>query len=349
MATKGYNSYRGRAGGKNTVVAIVLVAVILAAAGYLIAQNYTVYDDDGTAHVELPIVRKEKKPKEKKAPKAVDVDIRKEPAVTEGPEETSEPLSVPLEALEVLKADQVPASALVQEKSGQILKNCSGDLMIPVKAVNGGITFDIAADIPPQIGREKGDSLQTLQELLRADRYTVAQLCTFCDSYFVHAYPDAAILLDTGTYWYDAEGWTWLNPTSAEVVSYITTLCKEMADLGFDEIALDYFSYPVEGKMETIANLGPESRTETLWNVAKTLRQALPEDVKLSVVLRSRVAPEVGLSYELLTTCFDRIYVTAGADYDVLLQQLPEGYDVPGRIVVMAKGANASGSYVIIK
>ena len=246
----------------------------------------------------------------------------------------------------ILRADELGTAALAQQKPAQILKNCSGDLMIPVKVVNGGITFDIAADIPQEIGREEGKSLQTLQEILSADRYTVAHLCSLCDSYFVRAYPDAAFCLKSGSFWYDEDGWTWLNPTESVVVSYVTTLCKEMAGLGFDEIALDYFSYPTIGKTDRIANMGAEDRVETLRKFVKTLREELPEDMNLSVILRSDVSDEFGLSYEMLIESFDRIYVTTGGDESALRQQLPADYDAQERIVTMTGSPKDEGSYV---
>ena len=329
MTTKGYSSYRGRAVGKTIALAAALVAVIVAAAGYLIAQNYTVYDDDGTAHIELPFARKEKKDNRIDD---VDLDIQK-------PEDM-------LHAVTLLQAQELSDTALAQEDPAQILKDHPDSLVIPVKLINGGITFDIAAQIPQQVGREKGDSLQNLKTLLAADRYTVARLACLCDSYFVRAYPDAAYSLKTGSYWYDAEGWTWLNPTNPETVSYLSTLCGELSDLGFDEIMLDYFSYPIVGNTAAIGNMGLEDRVGTLQELAATLRSQVSEETVMSVVLRSDVSEEFGLSYEMLTTGFDRIYVEAGADMTALMAQLPDGYDATTRIVSVVNEMQ-EGNYVL--
>ena len=57
MATRGYQSYRGRNHGKLALV-IVLVLILLAAVGYLVAQEYMVYDDEGHRHLELPFLKK---------------------------------------------------------------------------------------------------------------------------------------------------------------------------------------------------------------------------------------------------------------------------------------------------
>lgn len=54
MATRGYNSYRGRTSAGKIVLIVVLVLVLLGAVGYLVVQNYLVYDEAGQVHLELP-------------------------------------------------------------------------------------------------------------------------------------------------------------------------------------------------------------------------------------------------------------------------------------------------------
>ena len=54
MATRGYNSYRGRTSAGRIVLIVVLVLVLLGAVGYLVVQNYLVYDEAGQVHLELP-------------------------------------------------------------------------------------------------------------------------------------------------------------------------------------------------------------------------------------------------------------------------------------------------------
>ena len=54
MATRGYNSYRGRVSTGRIVLIVVLVLILLGAVGYLAVQNYLVYDEAGQVHLELP-------------------------------------------------------------------------------------------------------------------------------------------------------------------------------------------------------------------------------------------------------------------------------------------------------
>ena len=82
MATRGYNSYRGRVSTGRIVLIVVLVLILLGAVGYLAVQNYLVYDEAGQVHLELPWGRHDGTPTPDKTP-VEDVDIdRLEPEST---------------------------------------------------------------------------------------------------------------------------------------------------------------------------------------------------------------------------------------------------------------------------
>ena len=172
-------------------------------------------------------------------------------------------------------------------------------------------------------------------------------MSVFCDSYFVRAYPDAALRIASGGLWYDAASMAWLDPSSPQVLVYITTLCQEYAKLGFDEILLDYFSYPVAGRLTSIAGLEDIDRIQVLTDFIKSLRANLPEDIAVSIVLRSQPTAEFGLSPEMLTENFDRIYLEDGVDADALRQQLPEHFDFDARLVPVVDAPAESGSYLL--
>lgn len=61
MATKGYNSYRGRMSGGKIVLIVVLALVLAGAVAYLVLQNYVVYDESGNAKIEVPFFQKKEK------------------------------------------------------------------------------------------------------------------------------------------------------------------------------------------------------------------------------------------------------------------------------------------------
>ena len=336
MATKGYNSYHGRGNVKKILGAVALVLVILGAVGFLVAQNYIVYDDAGQAHLELPN-RPVKKPEPEKQELPED-QIHIE-YVT--PEEQLQPV-------EALYAWQLPVGTLKQNPA-EVLKGAFEAAAVDVKLLNGTIAYETSVEVPKEVKVEKEKTMANLQELLADERYMIAHMATLCDSYFVRAHHEAAFLQDNGGFWYDGDGWTWLNPTDPNVLGYITALCKEYAELGFDEILLDYFSYPTTGRLDRCVVEGGTDRVAVLQSFAESLRSVLPEDMVLSIVIRSDVTAEYGLSPEMIEACFDRVYIAPNVDVSALLDALPEDYDRETRTVYMTATPPESGSYLLTR
>ena len=333
MSTKGYNTYHGRSNAKKTVATIALLLIIIGAVGYLVVQNYIVYDDAGQAHLELLNRQKKEEVKPELSQDEVTIEF------VEPPEKW-----LPVQELH---ATQLPEGALKRDPA-DVLRDADEAMLIDVKRINGALTYAVGTEVPEQVEMGKPETAENLKTLLADDRYTIAHLYTLCDSYFVRAYHDAAFLLKSGDLWYDGEGWAWLDPTDPNVLGYITALCREYAELGFDEILLDCFAYPTNGRMETIAIEEGTDRTAVLQSFAESIRNALPENVVLSVVIRDGKNAESGLSAEMIAACFDRVYIAPNADAEGLLRGLPEDYDRNVRVVQMAYQKPTSGSYVLM-
>lgn len=334
-STKGYTSYRGKNSPWKALGAVALVLVILACAGYLLAQNHIVYDDEGHAHLELPFLQRREKAEESSPISQDEVEVE-----YLAPESS-------LHAVEELHAVQLWNGALKLPFAELTLPEAEA-LLVEVKLQNGAITYGTQADVPPQVFTEGEETLATLQAVLAEDRYTVARMSALCDSYFVRAEHDAAFLLAGGTFWYDRDGWTWLDPASPQVLGYLTTLCREYAALGFDEILLDNFSYPLAGRMESLAIDENTDRVQTLYDLAAALRSALPEDMVLSVVVRADLTEQTGLTAETVEELFDRVYVAPGVNADTALAGLSDSYrSAPGRVVPMVYAAG-EGSYAVL-
>lgn len=336
--TKGYHNYRGRGRKRRQKIglAAALIVVILAATALLVLQNYIVYDDAGKAHVDWSFFAKKESPQDTQnsAVSGSDVNID---YVDTGYAPRLEPLH----------ARMLPGSVLRQDPA-TVLEGVSEDaVVIEVKRVNGSISYTTEVEVPPQVAVEQYDTMANLKALLAEDKYTVARMSVFCDSYFVRAYPDAALCVESGGYWYDAASMAWLDPSHPQTLVYITTLCQEYAQLGFDEIMLDYFSYPYAGRLESIAGLEDTDKVQVLTDFIKSLRANLPETVKVSIVLRSEPSADFGLSPELLSEHFDRIYLESGIDAETLQQLLPEKFDAQTRLVPIVYAPTEEGSYLV--
>ena len=127
------------------------------------------------------------------------------------------------------------------------------------------------------------------------------------------------------------------------MLRYLTALCKECGELGFNEVLLDNFCYPSSGDTAASAN-DDGDRAQILTDMAKTLRSSLPEGVALSVASRG----SGDLTLAQLADLFDRIYVPA-ADYDAVAAQLGGQFDAATRLVSMTSQAAETGSYMLVQ
>ena len=351
MATKGYHSYRGRGtgGGGRIVWIIALILVLLAAVAVLFAQRYVVYDADG-AHLELPGFKKEKNPISSDEVKIETKKPEPEPEPEPDPEPKPEPEPVtPVRKLDELHARELPYGCLWWTMENALRKDDEA-IVIEVKRPEGGITYGTEVEVAPGTKVEEGVTRDNLIALLKSGHYTVARLNFLSDPTFARAHPDAALTTASGKLWYDAAGRVWLDPGNEEVRAYLIALCRECADLGFNEILLDGFCYPATGDLSAIAFPEKLNQTAVLADFADALREALPEDVAVSITLRGdmgELGGDSGLTAELLGV-FDRIYVAGEVDGAALRAALPTDFDTVGGLVIMTTYKPQKGGYVVL-
>ena len=335
MKIKGYSGYHGRRKKQKVLITLVLIVAVLLCGAFLLLQDYFVYDDSGKISLDLPFLDRGGEDSPTVDEDEVTIDI-----VT--PEE--KPSS--LREVKELHARMVGSLVLKRDPEKTLESTPEEDIVIEVKRVNGSITYASEANIPEEVDVTGGETMTNLKAILAGDKYVVGRMSTFCDSYFVRAYRDAALCRDNGGYWYDADSRTWLDPTHPQTTAYITALCQELTALGFDELMLDHFAYPVTGNTAAIDGLAQTDREAVLADFIAALRANLPEGTVLGIVLRNDLSAEDGINAELITTYFDRVYVASHVDVTALREELGEGYGAE-RIVAMTGKAPESGSYMI--
>lgn len=336
MRSKGYSGYHGRKSKQKRLLALLLILVLLLGGAFLLVQNYVVYDDSGKMHFDIPFfdrVEEDDGPAVDAGDITIDVITPEEPVLT-------------LRPVKELHARQMGSRVLIRDSEREVSAAPESDVVIEVKRVNGFINYDSQVDIPPEVDVSRGDTLANFKEVLAGEKYVVARMSALCDSYFVRAYRDAALSRDNGGYWYDADNRTWLDPTCPQTLAYITALCQELAELGVDELMLDHFAYPVTGNVEAIVGLEDTDREEVLADFAAALRANLPEETVVGIVLHNDLPAKDGISAELITAYFDRVYVAPNVDTAALQEALGSGYGAE-RIVTMTNKALESGSYLI--
>lgn len=335
MKIKGYSGYHGRRKKQKVLITLVLIVAVLLCGAFLLLQDYFVYDDSGKISLDLPFFDRGGEDSPTVDEDEVNIDI-----VTPDEKPSS------LREVKELHARMVGSLVLKRDPEKTLESTPEEDIVIEVKRVNGSITYASEANIPEEVDVTGGDTMTNLKAILAGDKYVVGRMSTFCDSYFVRAYRDAALCRDNGGYWYDADSRTWLDPTHPQTTAYITALCQELTVLGFDELMLDHFAYPVTGNTAAIDGLAQTDREAVLADFVAALRANLPADTVLGIVLRNDLSAEDGINAELITKYFDRVYVSSNVDITALQEELGEGYGAE-RIVAMTGKAPESGSYMI--
>lgn len=325
MSTKGYHSYRGKNTGGKVALIVLLLLILLAAVGYLLAQEFVVYDDEGRAHWELPWQQAPEEPDKPDPLPDDDVDITRD-----------EPQRLPVQTLH---AQELPYGCLGSDPTA--LLTGQEAVVVNVKLYDGSVAYHTGVTLPGSVLSGGLGTLNQLQTILSGDCYTVARLACFCDNAYALARPEeAALCTPMGALFRDENGRRWLDPSKPETLSYLSALARECAQLGFDEILLDWFSYPLSGDTGTLEL--PEDRETVLRDFAQALRRQLPEDTRLSVVLRQTPAADSGLAMKWLAEEFERVYVMDG----VSLTGLPASYDRNDRVVYITHAPTA-GSYLL--
>ncbi len=177
---------------------------------------------------------------------------------------TTSMLTEDLEAVERLIWEQPKGSAI----------------MLELKSGGGNFYYETAIPDAPISSRVNTDGVaQLIKNLRKSDYYILAAVPAFRDRAYGLENTSQGILHSSGGYlWAGLDKCYWLDPANAAVVSYLTSVCTELRDLGFDEVVLTDFSFP-----PTEAILYEGDRVQALNAAAARLAQDLiTEDFCLS-------------------------------------------------------------------
>ena len=188
-------------------------------------------------------------------------------------------------------------------------------VILPMKTADGALGYVSALPLAADAGASSGDPDRN--EALRAlndtpGLYTVAQVSCLRDSALVREEPGLSLHRVSGSPWLDESRQSWLDPAQPQVQSYLIGLCRELAQLGFDEILLTDCGFPTQGDLDSLRAV--EEKEETLETFCRQLQGALADTpVTLSVMgQRDSVTadPVSGQTTALLAT-FGRVWTQA--------------------------------------
>ena len=234
------------------------------------------------------------------------------------PPAASTPASAPAEDLSLPEENdpfQEVFLSLDQLADAQTLADGYDGVILPMKTADGALGYVSALPLAADAGASSGDPDRN--EALRAlndtpGLYTVAQVSCLRDSALVREEPGLSLHRVSGSPWLDESRQGWLDPAQPQVQSYLIGLCRELAQLGFDEILLTDCGFPTQGDLDSLRAV--EEKEETLETFCRQLQGALADTpVTLSVMgQRDSVTadPVSGQTTALLAT-FGRVWTQA--------------------------------------
>lgn len=124
-------------------------------------------------------------------------------------------------------------------------------LVIDIKNERGNLLFksEAAAKHNPNankglIYRSRESILKQIETAKKMNLYLIARVVTFKDDDYAKTNPESAIFdNETQETYIDRDKQRWVSPHNRKYWEYLIELCKEAADLGFNEIQFDYIRF----------------------------------------------------------------------------------------------------------
>lgn len=317
---KNFRGYRGRPRGGSLALKIViaLLALILAACIIFVAVlgGRVEYTDDGVRLV-LPWRETATDP----AP-----DLPSPTVVIDGGEDGEEEETPSVQPEETfLRAVEVTGEQLTDGSAAALVAEAGGNaLVVEMKNGYGRLSWNSDSETALTLGANRGsDDMENAVKALAQDPelWLVARVSCFRDLRMASAGMGGPLMTRGGNMWYDPTGLRWVSPVSEPVRSYLSQLCMELADMGFDEILLDCAGYPYAGEVHVLATdtLRPADRSVPVETFLLGVREALSgSDVALSVLLAEAELPgeEVysGITAQVAAACADRVWITGAVN-----------------------------------
>lgn len=306
----GYRGYQGR-GGASTFLKIlvcILAILVVGGGGYLLALN-----NGGALPSWLPQGQTTDTPQ---------TPASDTPTQAPDPSDAPEPSPTPSqEPEEEIRAVNVTVDQLL-DGSAQTLAQQAGcnAVAVQVKGEWGKVQWPSQVSLARQLGTvSTTQSLnQALSALAAQDIYLVARVDCFRDQALAAANVGSSLLMTRGgNRWYDSKGMSWVSPVNTQVRQYLTELCVELSQMGFDELVLDSAYFPDQGEVHVLAQSTnyPDTRTTVVEQFWQELTQALEgTEVRLSAQVRGDSLVEGGITSgmtpQLLDQYAQRVWVT---------------------------------------
>ncbi len=322
--------YKGRRKKRSYAIipAVVIVGlIVLTVVLFYSMQQYAVISKDGVS-VELPLLQSEEK---------TTVDAEGNVVRVFDPVETSISFDDPdysgVEAqvgadVPAMRAIYVSSENITAEKLDEYANRLSvgNALVLEMKPASGNLMWDSQAQAARSYGlyvetdqtREIPNLIANLKSREDKDIYLVAEINVCRDALYASRSSTVCLRTELGGNYTD-EGGSWLDPYNTELRQYVIELCRELYDMGFDEVVLASVLHPTitdeETKLVYTRDMSsPPSAVNAVCGFAVSIADALQDRAgRLSIYCYSRkalVGPDTanGQDATLFMKVFDRVY-----------------------------------------
>ena len=193
-------------------------------------------------------------------------------------------------------------------------------IVIDVKSDAGYITYRMDYDVAKEIGActsTISDINATIKKLKDHGIYTIARIVTLKDPVLADKKRELALKNKDGSLFRDSSGLAWVNPYEDEVWDYLIEVCKQCAEVGFDEVNLDYIRFSTDKGMSNV-DFGPKADemtrieviTDGIRRICETIKPMgvfVSCDVYGAIISSSVDARIVGQSYFNMSKYLDYI------------------------------------------
>lgn len=311
------------------IATVLAILVILVGAGLFFGQRYIVYTDEGLK-LDIPFFQREDKPTQEPGSMSI---LEVPGSSADQSKEQAPPVEEPDEPqADYMRAAQLPVADVLNGTAAQKLEEQQADaLILEMKAQSGKLSWVSEEKLAKLAKANPADDSvnEALRQWNAGDVYTIARVSCFRDDSLPYYCNRVALRTENGN-WRDEAGMRHLDPTDREAQEYIAGLCAELAQLGFDEIVLEYCTYPVRGNLDRI--LPPDGDKDSPFQGPESLLVLVNEalqsyDTVVSVGTEAGIlsgeTEGSGLTPEALWSYAKRVWVQ-GTDFGFDPGQLQE-------------------------
>ena len=327
---RNWDVYPGKKRKYNWVTAVVIALVVLGVLLLLLFssfQKYLVYRRDGV-HLDMPFLGMEVE--EIQHVEGVARDPVQAELVLDGYDFSNVKTNAG-EGINVLKTMYVPYDQVNEESLNGYMSRAKANnakgLVIQVKPESGQLIYPSQAKLA--VGYGLGGTYDLASEVISLKEqgmYLVADVSCLLDSAIVTRYTNTALKLPNGAVLATDAG-CWMDPYNTEYRQYLVEVCKELINMGFDEILLSYVAHPqAEGVVYTQIMSTPPDPSSAVSSFAiymeKELGDLAPISLRCSAEAINNGKGSNGQDMAVLGKVFDRLFCATDKNiYDTYLEK----------------------------